>query len=220
MKKILIGLSFFLFFFCTTAFSKVSKDVINSKAIYLDAGHGGMDGGTSYNGILEKDVDLDFVFTLKKVLENNGYIVYLTREGDYDLASANSKNRKREDIQKRVDLINSSNCFLYLSIHANSYSNNKISGAQVFYNSNNIDNKNLATYIQKSIRNELKNTKREAMPIKDKYLVDNINKVGCLIEIGFLSNPNEASLLTSKSYQLALSGAILLGVLEYEELIK
>ena len=117
MKKILIGLSFFLFFICTTAFSKVSKDVINSKAIYLDAGHGGMDGGTSYNGILEKDVDLDFVFTLKEVLENNGYIVYLTREGDYDLASANSKNRKREDIQKRVDLINSSNCFLYLSIH-------------------------------------------------------------------------------------------------------
>lgn len=220
MKKILIGLSFFLFFICTTAFSKVSKDVINSKAIYLDAGHGGMDGGTSYNGILEKDVDLDFVFTLKEVLENNGYIVYLTREGDYDLASANSKNRKREDIQKRVDLINSSNCFLYLSIHANSYSNNKISGAQVFYNSNNIDNKNLATYIQKSIRSELKNTKREAMPIKDKYLVDNINKVGCLIEIGFLSNPNEASLLTSKSYQLALSGAILLGILEYEELIK
>ena len=90
----------------------------------------------------------------------------------------------------------------------------------MFYNSNNIDNKNLATYIQKSIRSELKNTKREAMPIKDKYLVDNINKVGCLIEIGFLSNPNEASLLTSKSYQLALSGAILLGVLEYEELIK
>ncbi len=101
MKKILIGLSFFLFFICTTAFSKVSKDVINSKAIYLDAGHGGMDGGTSYNGILEKDVDLDFVFTLKEVLENNGYIVYLTREGDYDLALVLILKTERERISKK-----------------------------------------------------------------------------------------------------------------------
>lgn len=220
MKKIFISFLILTFFVCVSAFSRISKTIINEEVIYLDAGHGGIDGGTSYNGILEKDVDLQFVLTLKEVLENNGYKVYLTREGDYDLASEKSKNRKREDIQKRVDLINSSNCLLYLSIHANSYTSRSIHGAQVFYNSNNIDNKNLAKCIQKSIRDEMKNTKREAMSIKDKYLVDNVNRVGCLIEIGFLSNPSEASLLVNKSYQIALSNAILLGIDEYKELIK
>lgn len=219
MKKVLICLLFILYFNISVAFIRVSKNTISEKVIFIDAGHGGDDGGTSFDGVLEKDINLEFAFTLKEVLEREGYKVFLTRDGDYDLASKASKNRKREDILKRVDLINSSNCFLYISIHANSYSSSKIHGAQVFYNSNNIDSKNLANCIQESIVQEVKNTTRTALAIKDKYLIDNTKKIGCLIEIGFLSNEEEKKLLQSKGYKIVLSEAILLGIKEYEKMI-
>lgn len=219
MKKVLICLLFVLYFNISVAFIRVSKSAVSEKVIFIDAGHGGDDGGTSLDGVLEKDINLEFAFTLKEILEREGYKVFLTRDGDYDLASEASKNRKREDILKRVDLINSSNCFLYISIHTNSYSSSKIHGAQVFYNSNNIDSKNLANCIQKSIVQEVKNTTRTALAIKDKYLIDNTKKVGCLIEIGFLSNEEEKKLLQSKGYKIVLSEAILLGIKEYEKMI-
>lgn len=219
MKKIFISLLFIMYFIFSVSFVKVSKNIINEKIVFIDPGHGGEDGGTSYNGILEKNINLEFAFTLKEILNREGYKVFLTRDDDYDLASEKSKLRKREDILKRVDLINSSNCFLYLSIHTNSYSSNKVHGAQVFYNSNNIDSKNLANCIQKSIVKEVKNTSRVALTIRNKYLVDNIKKVGCLIEIGFLSNNEERLLLQSNGYQIVLSEAILLGIKEYEKMI-
>lgn len=219
MKKILICLLFVLYFAFSCAFVKLSKSIVSEKVIFIDPGHGGSDGGTSFNGVLEKDINLEFAFTLKEVLEREGYKVFLTRNADYDLASEVSKNRKREDILKRVNLINSSNCFLYISIHTNSYSSSKVYGAQVFYNPNNIDSKNLANFIQKSIVREVKNTTRTALSIKDKYLVDNTKKVGCLIEIGFLSNEEERRLLQTKGYQTVLSEAILLGIKEYEKMI-
>lgn len=219
MKKIFICLLFIMYFIFSVSLVKVSKNIINEKIVFIDPGHGGEDGGTNYNGILEKNINLKFAFTLKEVLNREGYKVFLTRDSDYDLASEMSKLRKREDILKRVDLINSSDCFLYLSIHTNSYSSNKVHGAQVFYNSNNIDSKNLANCIQKSIVKEVKNTSRVALAIRNKYLVDNTKKVGCLIEIGFLSNDEERLLLQSEGYQIVLSEAILLGIKEYEKMI-
>ena len=215
MKKVFTILLLIVFFLFTVAFSNIIVTVSEEKVIFIDPGHGGFDGGTTYNGLIEKDIDLSFSFVLKRVLEENGYKVLMTRDGDYDLATPNSKNRKREDIQKRVNLINSSRCLLYLSIHTNSFQNKNERGAQTFYSSNNIDSKNLAVCIQDSIRNKMENTERVAMGIRDKYLIDKTRKVGCLIEIGFLSNEEEANLLQDYEYKLSLSYSILLGIEEY-----
>lgn len=215
MKKLLTIILLILFFLFTVAFSNIIATVSEEKVIYIDPGHGGKDGGTTYNGLVEKEVDLSFSFILKRVLEEHGYKVLMTRDGDYDLASPNAKNRKKEDIQKRVNLINSSRCILYLSIHTNSFQNKSERGAQVFYNPNNIDSKNLSVSIQNSIKNNMKNTERVAMGIRDKYLIEKTRKVGCLIEIGFLSNKEEANLLKNYEYKLSLSYSILLGIEEY-----
>ena len=215
MKKIFMIILIFLFLMSSVAFSRVTNKIITEKIIYLDPGHGGQDGGTTYYGIMEKEITLSFSFVLKEVLENAGYKVFLIRNGDYDLAGDNSNNRKRDDILKRVDLINNSRCDLYLSIHVNSYPGGKERGAQVFYNKNNEDSERLSKFIQEAIKNEINNTNREALGIKNKYLIDNTKKVGSLIEIGFLSNREECMLLIDKSYQRALSCAILLGIEEY-----
>lgn len=189
------------------------KDEI--KYIYLDPGHGGKDGGAENNEVHEKNINLIISYHLKTYLENIGYNVKMTRYGDYDLASYNSKNRKTEDIKKRVNLINQEDIILYISIHCNKYTNSKIYGAQTFYNHENEQNKDLAEKIQNRIKSILNNTKRDAKSIKGKYLLDNAKTTGCLVEVGFLSNDEEVDLLSKSEYQKQMAYCIYLGIIEY-----
>lgn len=183
--------------------------------IYIDPGHGGPDGGASFNGVHEKDVVLEISFYLKSLFEANGFKCYLTRTGDYDLAPEISQNRKRDDLRARAKLINESDADIYLSIHANSFTSPKIYGSQTFYQADNLESRKLATYILDSIKENLKNTKRYPLAITDKFLIDNVNKIGCFVEVGYLSNPNELQLLTNPEYQMKMAAAIYFGVLEY-----
>lgn len=195
----------------------VSRNITSeSKLIYIDPGHGGSDGGAvGYNGICEKDIVLGIGKKLQHFLEQAGYDVRLTRTGDYDLAGEGSENRKRDDIHKRMEMINASNCLLYVSIHANKFSNPRIYGAQVFYREKDEKARELAEAIQETIKALLQNTDRFAKSITDKYLIDNVKKVGCLVEVGFLSNPEEATMLTDDYYQEKLAYAIFLGIAAY-----
>ena len=191
------------------------KEQENIKYIYLDPGHGGKDGGAiSNNGIYEKNINLLLCYKLKSYLENCGYNVKMTRYGDYDLASYGSKNRKNEDINKRIELINDTDVILFVSIHCNIYSSNTIRGAQTFYKDN-AENKKIAMLIQNKFKNILKNTTRESKTISGKYLIDNTNTTGCLVEVGFLSNLEELSLLTNETYQNQIAYCIYLAIIEY-----
>lgn len=185
--------------------------------IYLDPGHGGFDGGTTNEdkSVIEKDITLEISLLLASYLRNNGYVVKLTREKDTALS-----NTKKEDIYKRVDLINKSKATLYISIHANSYPSNTVHGAQVFYNENNANNKILSECIMHNIKIIDKTNKREIHSIKDKYLTDNVNIPGCLVEVGFLSNQNDLADLTNKTYISNLCEMIYLGICEYLDYLK
>ena len=72
------------------------------------------------------------------MLENLGFLVLMTRSGDYDLAT-NEQNRKKADIEKRCSMIEGS--LLYVSVHINEYHDSSVRGAQVFYSNQNINNK-------------------------------------------------------------------------------
>lgn len=218
-KKIII-LIFIIFILITVILklknTKETMNQLNEQYIVIDPGHGGIDGGGMSNtGMYEKDINLKISYYLKCYLENSGYTVLLTRYSDYDLASKNSSNRKKEDISKRLDIINNDDVFLYISIHCNIYTNNSIYGAQTFYNDNDINNKLLAENVQKMLINILKNTTRKAKSIEDKYLIENAKKVGCLVEVGFLSNEQEFNLLKTNQYQDLVAYCIYLGIIEY-----
>ncbi len=76
----------------------------------------------------------------------------------------------------------------------------------------------LANYIQNSIGLAVnRHTKRVAKAIKDIYIVDNVEIPLSLVECGFLSNPNEATLLMDDSYQNKLAYGIFLGIADYFE---
>ena len=70
-----------------------SEQTLIDKVIYIDPGHGGIDSGTTYKKIYEKDINLKLSQKLAESLRNLGATVYLTRETDKDLALNNAKNR-------------------------------------------------------------------------------------------------------------------------------
>lgn len=185
--------------------------------IYLDPGHGGFDGGCSSNDsiYIEKNITLKISLLLANYLRSSGYIVKLTRDKDMALA-----HTKKEDMYKRVNLINSSKACLYLSIHANSYPSKNVRGAQIFYKSSQTSSKELARILTDKIHLIDKDNKRSALAIKNKYLVDNIDITGCLIEVGFLTNDIDLNNLISENYLSDFVVSLYLGITEYLDYLK
>lgn len=188
--------------------------VLLGKVIYIDPGHGGVDPGAIYKDIKEEDLTLEISLKLKELLEKRGAIVYLTRDGDYDLSNKNATLRKRSDLSTRSNNINNSNADMYLSIHLNAESTGIWNGPQVFYDDINNKNEILASYIQASLKKELK-TKREYKQINTGYLYKHVIVPGVLIEVGFLSNANERYLLQTDEYQYKICNAIIKGIEKY-----
>lgn len=184
------------------------------KVIYLDAGHGGADPGALYKSIKEKDINLAISKKLEEELSALGAIVYQTRYGDYDLSVPYASNRKRSDLSRRGNIINDSGCDLYLSIHLNADSSLTWQGAQVFYDDINPENETIAKMMQALFKKKLY-TQRKEKKVNDLYLSKRTDRPGVLLELGFLSNPNERYLLKTETYQTKLSHIITEGVVAY-----
>lgn len=184
------------------------------KTIILDAGHGGKDGGAEVGNVKEKDVNLRVVMVLKDALEEKGANVILTRTGDDDLSEDGVSRRKKNDFDKRIEIINNTNPDMYLSIHQNIFESSKYRGAQVFYVSNNSYNKHLAEVIQSEL-NSFTKTNRKIKEMRGKYMYDRLNPIGVLVECGFLSNYFDRTNLLNEGYVKKLSLKITQGVINY-----
>ena len=183
-------------------------------SFYIDPGHGGIDPGSIYKDIYEKDINLDICYAIKEELENMGANVYMTRYGDYDLSYMQTGARKRSDLNNRAKIINESNIDMYISIHLNSVKDSTWSGAQVFYDDVNPNNIKIAQKFQKYFKTHL-NTKREVKEIKTMLLNRKIKIPGVLIEIGFLSNPNDRYLLRQQWYHKKIAKSIKEVLIDY-----
>lgn len=194
---------------------------LSGKTIAIDAGHGGVDGGAvSKQGIIEKDLNLAIALYLRDYLQQAGAVVVMTREGDYDLATGDSRaysKRKTEDLKKRVAVIEASNPSALISIHMNSIPSAKWTGAQTFYHpSTHADNLMLATFIQDEIKRNLENTTRVAATVTNVYLLKEIENIPtALVEVGFLSNEGESKRLADIEYQRQVAASIYEGILRF-----
>lgn len=193
---------------------KANKLPLMGKIIYIDPGHGGVDPGSIYKDIYEKDINLKICLKLQSFLEKEGATVYLTRDGDYDLSSPKALYRKKSDLNNRVKIINSSKADLYISIHLNSTNSKTWYGAQVFFDDVNKENKKIAEIMQKHLQADL-DTDRQVEEISTMLLNRKVIIPGVLIEVGFLSNGNERYLLRKEDYQNKISKSITKGVIEY-----
>ena len=114
----------------------------------------------------------------------------MTRDGDSALYDEHDRNKKMADMKARCDLINETSPLLTVSIHQNSYHEESVNGGQVFYYKNSAHGKQLAEILQRP-------------------------SPTVIVECGFLSNRNEASLLGSEEYQDRLAWTIHMGIMEY-----
>lgn len=209
---------FITFLMLVLAMNKVDSFIdelpLLGRVIYIDPGHGGIDPGANYKDIYEKDVNLEISKILSDLLAEKGAIVYLTREDDYDLSSPNAYLRKRSDLSRRAQLINDSLCDAYLSIHLNATLSTTWRGAQVFYDDVNDENKVLGSIIQDSFKEHL-GSKRKLKRVSDLYMYKDIDRPGVLLEVGFLSNPNERYILRKQYYQKRIANAAIEGLINY-----
>lgn len=190
-----------------------SEDV---KTVVIDAGHGGKDPGKTREDVLEKDINLDIANILREKLEAAGYQVIMTRTEDMGLYQETDSNKKATDMRSRCELINSSGADLAISIHQNSYTDNSVNGAQVFYYRHSQEGEKLANMVQASLKKNVnENNTRQAKYNDSYYLLINTACPTVIVECGFLSNENEAKLLQQREYQEKLAMAISLGIDEY-----
>ncbi|MBO2945784.1 N-acetylmuramoyl-L-alanine amidase CwlD [Paenibacillus sp. F411] len=226
IKQSLIGLGLLLLLLAVVTYEIPTNKTVQywslplaGKVIALDAGHGGPDGGAvSRQGVIEKDINLAVTLYLRDYLQQAGALVILTREGDYDLASpetAGYSKRKTEDLNNRVRLIENKQADLFISTHLNSIPSNRWSGAQTFYPPGKEESRRLAELIQGEIRHQLENTQRLAKTDDKIFLLQALKIPSALVEVGFLSHPQESEMLRDEKYQRKVAASIYNGVLRY-----
>ena len=198
-------------FLTTTYWGSVATTAIAERiplkrnhTVIIDAGHGGEDGGsTSCTGKLESAYNLEISLRLNDLFHLLGIHTIMVRSTDVSVYT-NAKTiaeKKVSDLKNRVKLVNETENALLLSIHQNTFPDSECAGAQVFYGSVE-EGKKLAESLQSNFVMHLNSgSHRRSKKAEGIYLMEHIDKVGVLVECGFLSNPEEEAKLRSKSYQ-------------------
>lgn len=194
----------------------VSQTLKKQHAVLIDPGHGGSDPGKVGSGsVLEKDINLSLSLKLKKILEKENLKVYLTRDGDYNLASS-SANVQISDLKNRKQQIFDLEPAVVISIHQNSYPSGSVSGAQVFYYQGASRSKLLADSIQSALIAGLDpSNHRQAKANTSYYLLRDNPYPTVIVECGFLSNEEEKKKLQSRAYQTKAAKCICRGLKAY-----
>lgn len=179
--------------------------------------HGGSDPGkVGIHQEKEKDINLQIALLVKEELEKEEVNVVMTREEDVELSDAQSNNKKVQDLKRRCDMIGRIKPDCVLSIHQNSYPDESIKGAQVFYYEDSAEGKKLAETLQTHLVEALdKENHRQAKGNRSYYLLKKTEAPLTIVECGFLSNSEEAYLLSSEEYQKKVAKAICQGAMEY-----
>ena len=200
--------------------SRGNYDVLN-KVVYLDAGHGGYDPGASYFGISEKSLTLAIQSRVKAKLEAEGYQVVTTRTSDTYV-----------DLTDRSRAANASESDIFVSIHINASGSSAAQGIETYYyqpyaeypsrinatyhaNPTRLSmSDTLANAIQSSLINatgaQNQGVKRQTFAVLRETTAPAV-----LLELGFLSNPQEAARLNTSAYQETLANAIVAGIKRY-----
>ena len=192
----------------------VSEDTY---VVVVDAGHGGFDPGkVGINGAEEKDINLAIAEKLAEYLRAGDVKVVMTREDGEGLYDPDSDNKKVQDMKRRVEIMESARPDLTVSIHQNSYPEEYVHGAQVFFHRDSEEGKALADLIQKQFVAQVDPENNRQIKANDSYyLLKKTAMPIVIVECGFLSNYEEAEKLVTEEYQDQVAWAIYMGVVQY-----
>lgn len=193
---------------------------MNGRIVLLDPGHGGKDAGASANGAVEKELNLEIARLVQGYIEEGGGTAILTRTEDKDTSDPNraaGTSWKMSDLKSRKKDIENFKADAFVSIHMNKFGQSKYRGAQVFYTAESEESKILGETLQRSVKDVLDDgNTREAKPSKNAIYVLKGNTVpSALIECGFLSNAEEAQLLSDPDYRRRVAWGIYIGIVRF-----
>lgn len=222
---ILIGIVVFLLVFISTCSKEIIVQTTGKTKTYkivVDAGHGAPDGGAvSSDGVEEAGLNLEIAEKLRDALEDEGFLVIMTREDENNIADTDKQKSIREmkssDLTNRVNIANNSGADIMISIHMNKFEGGSSWGWQTFYSKNSDEGKRLATLVQSSIQKNIDDrvNKRVALSIEGIKIVDKTNIPVIIVECGFLSNVEDLKLLQTEEYQNKIAIGIVDGVKEF-----
>lgn len=209
------------FFLICAAFLRHSVEVSGTLApfpahpvVVIDAGHGGLDGGTTgVAGTAEDQINLRISRRLNALLLLCGCDTVMTRTTEESLATEGTtiRQQKQSDLRNRVALVNGLPSAILVSIHQNHFPDSRYFGPQVFWSEG---GEELARSLQQ-VLNESLGGKRSPKESAGVYLMEQITHPGILVECGFLSNPNEEQKLQSPEHQKRLSAAMTAAIVAY-----
>ncbi len=177
------------------------------KTIVIDPGHGGSDpGAIGFSGLKEKLVNISVAQQLVALLNQAGANVVMTRSGDQSVSH-----------QQRMDLANSSNADLFVSIHANAFTNPESNGTESHYcaeNDYSSASKFLAHQLQRELVSVL-NLRNRGVKSSNFYVLKNTVMPAALVELAFMSNQAEEAILGNAQSQTDCAGALFRGIEAY-----
>ena len=177
----------------------------SDKIIVIDAGHGGSDtGAVGQYGTTEKAVTLAVALKTEKILQAEGMKVVMTRRTDIDVASPDASNSA--ELQARVDKI-PPQADLFISIHCNAFTNPASHGVETYYHGSNYGGQRLAQLLNEELAKHGGLFNR-GVKAANFYVIKRAKCPASLIELGFITNPDEEVLLDDDHYQNVLAGAI------------
>ena len=185
-----------------------------------NSAHGGFDGGAVVDDILEKDINLKIANSLCNMLRASGFNVICIRDDDRSTESdptATIAARKRSDLNNRLKIAKENPDAIFVSIHLNKFQSSSVKGAQMFYSVNNEKSKTLAEFLKESVKNLIQpdNHRTIKAGTSSTFLLHYSPIPTVIAECGFMSNPNEFSLLQTEDYQSKMAFAIFCGILNY-----
>ncbi|MBR2773377.1 MAG: N-acetylmuramoyl-L-alanine amidase [Selenomonadaceae bacterium] len=182
------------------------------KVIVLDPGHGGSDSGAiGPSGVTEKYVALEVSLKARDLLTASGYQVVMTRTTDVDVAAPGVPDST--ELQARVDKA-PSNAALFISVHCNAFSNGKANGMETYHAPTAVQGARLARLLNEELE-RLGGLNNRGVKAARFYVMTHSQCPASLIELGFITNPNEERLLASDDYQHKLAQAITNAVNRY-----
>ena len=119
-------------------------------------------------------------------------------------------------MKRRIEKIEETNPAITVSIHQNSYPEEYVKGAQVFYYTNSAEGQKLAQFVQTSLVERVDpDNHRQIKPNDSYYMLKKAPTPIIIVECGFLSNSGEAASLCDPEYQQRVAWAIHMGILQY-----
>lgn len=182
------------------------------KTICIDPGHGGSDSGAvGSTGTKEKDNTLAIALLLRDRLEKNGACIVMTRDTDKDASYPGAS--ADEELGARVDAANEAGADIFISIHNDSFTNSSASGTTT-YHYGDAESIRLAGFIQKCLVDEM-GTKDRGARFASFYVIRYTDMPAVLVEVAFISNPEEEVLLASVDGRYKAAESIFQGIVKY-----